>query len=96
LLKVLTGSRAFPASAAHQLRTPVAALGASVEALLLEGASPTQERLLANVATEATRLGRLVASLLRTARLDQGEPLQPKPTAGSGFFSEGFGPACGI
>jgi signal transduction histidine kinase len=73
-------SRAFLASAAHQLRTPVAALGTSVEALLLEGASPTQERLLANVATEATRLGRLVASLLRTARLDQGEPPQPEPT----------------
>jgi signal transduction histidine kinase len=73
-------SRAFLASAAHQLRTPVAALGTSVEALLLEGASPAQERLLANVATEATRLGRLVASLLRTARLDQGEPLQPEPT----------------
>ena len=73
-------SRAFLASAAHQLRTPVAALGTSAEALLLEGASPGQERLLANVATEATRLGRLVASLLRTARLDQGEPLQPEPT----------------
>ena len=74
-------SRAFLASAAHQLRTPVAALGTSVEALLLEGASPTQERLLANVATEASRLGRLVASLLRTARIDQGEPLQPEPTS---------------
>lgn len=73
-------SRAFLASAALQLRTPVAALGTSVEALLLEGASPAQERLLANVATEASRLGRLVASLLRTARLDQGEPLQPEPT----------------
>jgi len=73
-------SRAFLASAAHQLRTPVAALGTSVETLLLKGASPDQERLLAIVATEATRLGRLVASLLRTARLDQGEPLQPEPT----------------
>lgn len=69
-------SRAFLASAAHQLRTPVAALGASVEALLLEGASPAQERMLANVAAESSRLGRLVASLLRAARLDQGESLR--------------------
>ena len=69
-------SRSFLAAAAHQLRTPVAALGASVEALLLEGASPAQERLLANVASETSRLGRLVASLLRTARLDQGEALR--------------------
>jgi signal transduction histidine kinase len=72
-------SRSFLATAAHQLRTPVAALGASVEALLLEGANPSQERLLSNVAAEAGRLGRLVASLLRTARLDQGEPLRPEP-----------------
>jgi signal transduction histidine kinase len=78
-------SRAFLASAAHQLRTPVAALGTSVEALLLEGASPAQERLLANVATEASRLGRLVASLLRTARIDQGEPLRPEPTSVAGL-----------
>ena len=73
-------SRAFLAAAAHQLRTPVAALGTSVEALLLENSAPVQERLLANVATEASRLGRLVTSLLRTARLDQGEPLHRQPT----------------
>lgn len=71
-------SRSFLAAAAHQLRTPVAALSASVEALLLEGASPAQERLLANVAGETSRLGRLVSSLLRTARLDQGEALRPQ------------------
>jgi len=72
----------------------VAALGTSVEALLLEGASPAQERLLANVATEATRLGRLVASLLRTARLDQGEPLQPEATP-LGELCEGNSIGCG-
>lgn len=72
-------SRSFLAAAAHQLRTPVAALGASVEALLLEGGTPAQERLLANIAGETSRLGRLVTALLRTARFDQGEPLRPRP-----------------
>lgn len=72
-------SRSFLATAAHQLRTPIAAVGASVDALLAEGASPAQERLLANLGAESGRLGRLVGSLLRTARLDQGEPLSPRP-----------------
>jgi len=72
-------SRAFLATAAHQLRTPIAALRASAEALVVEGATPAQERLLANLAGEASRLGRLAAALLRTARLDQGEPVRPRP-----------------
>jgi signal transduction histidine kinase len=72
-------SRAFLATAAHQLRTPIAALSASVEALLVEGSTPAQEQLLANLAGEASRLGRLARSLLRTARLDQGEPLRRRP-----------------
>ena len=56
----------------------MAAVSASVEALLLKGADPAQERLLANVASETSRLGRLVGGLLRTARLDQGEALRPQ------------------
>jgi signal transduction histidine kinase len=72
-------SRSFLATAAHQFRTPIAALSASVEALLLEGSTPAQERLLANLGAEASRLGRLATALLRTARLDQGEVLRPQP-----------------
>jgi signal transduction histidine kinase len=69
----------FLASAAHQLRTPIAGIRASTDALLVTGATAQQERLLANISGEAERTGRLLGSLLRMARLDQGElyPSQP-------------------
>jgi signal transduction histidine kinase len=73
-------SREFLAFAAHQLRTPVATVQATAETLLLaDEGSENQERLLSNLATEVSRIGRLVRSLLRVARLDQGEPFDPRP-----------------
>jgi signal transduction histidine kinase len=66
-------SREFLAIAAHQLRTPIASVQASADALLGTEATPTQEQLLATLSTESARLGRLIGSLLRVARLDQGE-----------------------
>lgn len=72
-------SREFLAAAAHQLRTPVAALRTSVEALVHTDASPAQERLVGNAVKESARLGRLITSLLRVARLDQGELIEVRP-----------------
>ena len=67
-------SREFLAYAAHQLRTPISATRSSAEALLIEGGgTPQQENLLSNLVSETHRAGRLVADLLRMARLDQGE-----------------------
>jgi signal transduction histidine kinase len=66
-------SREFLAFAAHQLRTPIAGARAAAEALILQGASPSQESLLQRITAETARSGRLVASLLRVARMDQGE-----------------------
>ncbi len=63
----------FLAMAAHQLRTPVAALRASVEAVVHAPAGEAQGEALANAMSESARLGRLVSALLRVARLDQGE-----------------------
>lgn len=65
--------REFLAFAAHQLRTPLAGIRASTDALLVAGATSHQERLLANLSREADRAGRLLASLLQMARVDQGE-----------------------
>ena len=66
-------SREFLAVAAHQLRTPIASVQASADALLGTEATPPQEQLLAALSTESIRVGRLIGSLLRVARLDQGE-----------------------
>jgi signal transduction histidine kinase len=73
-------SREFLAYAAHQLRTPVAAVQASAETLMLTHDVEGQEQLLSNIAAESSRIGRLVRSLLRVARLDQGEAVERHPT----------------
>jgi signal transduction histidine kinase len=63
----------FLAYAAHQLRTPLAGIRASTDALLVGGSTSQQERLLVNLSREADRAGRLLSSLLQMARVDQGE-----------------------
>ncbi|MGH2850628.1 MAG: HAMP domain-containing sensor histidine kinase [Solirubrobacteraceae bacterium] len=64
-------TRRFLADASHELRTPIAALQASVETLLREQPErPDRDRLEAAVAREAERLGRLVNDLLGLARLE--------------------------
>lgn len=69
--------RRFVADAAHQLRTPLTGIHASAEALL-RGAPPSlRDTLLANVVRETSRSAQLISDLLKLARLDEGEPLQP-------------------
>jgi signal transduction histidine kinase len=64
-------TRRFLADASHELRTPVAALQASVETLLREQPErPERDRLEAAVARDGERLGRLVNDLLGLARLE--------------------------
>lgn len=64
-------TRRFLADASHELRTPIAALQASVETLLREQPErPERDRLEAAVARDSERLGRLVDDLLGLARLD--------------------------
>jgi two-component system, OmpR family, sensor kinase len=73
-------TRRFVDDAAHQLRTPLATIRGSVEALLQERDPHVRDRLLANLVREAARANRLLTSLLTLARLDQGRPTDPGPT----------------
>lgn len=72
--------RAFLAQAAHQLRTPVASLQASVDALLRIDQPEVREEMLDHLAAETARTSRLVTRLLRMAELDEALPLRPTPT----------------
>lgn len=64
-------TRRFLADASHELRTPIAALQASIETLLREQPErPERDRLEAAVARDSERIGRLVHDLLGLARLE--------------------------
>ena len=69
-------TRRFLDDAAHQLRTPVAGIRATVESLLsLADADPeVHDRLMANLVRETSRASRLLRDLLTMARLDTGRP----------------------
>ena len=69
-------SREFLASAAHQLRTPIAAVRAGVDALAVAGPRALEgDDLLSGLARDADRAARLISSLLRVARLDEREAM---------------------
>lgn len=66
-------SRRFLADAAHQLRTPIAAMRASVDALIRTQTRQERDRLIDNLLRETSRTSRLLNSLLRMAELDREE-----------------------
>jgi two-component system OmpR family sensor kinase len=77
------GMRRFVADAAHELRTPVAGIGAAAEAVLQypdDGEPEARQKLLMVLGREAHRAGRIVDDLLDLARLDTGLSLHPEPT----------------
>jgi signal transduction histidine kinase len=66
---------AFLASVSHDLRSPLTAIRASVESLLDQGIAQSgreQERLLHNISSQASRLGRLVDQLLDLSKIEAG------------------------
>ena len=75
-------TRRFLDDAAHQLRAPITNIQASAEVLARSGdklAEDDREAMLGAVVRETARAGRLVAGLLRIARLDQGLALSKAP-----------------
>jgi two-component system OmpR family sensor kinase len=72
--------RAFVADAAHELRTPVAGIRASADALVrADPGAEERERLSVHVVREAIRAGRLVDDMLTMARLDEGLSVEGRP-----------------
>jgi two-component system OmpR family sensor kinase len=63
-------------NAAHQLRSPIAAVQATVDALLYEERPDVRERLRANLFRESERSGSLVEGLLRLAQIEQATAVQ--------------------
>ena len=72
-------SRQFLSHAAHQLRSPIAGVQACAETLLRHPKPPAADGLLASLVRESSRASRLIASLLRLARMDEGQPLRTAP-----------------
>ncbi len=90
--------RRFVADASHELRTPVAAVGAYAE-LFERGAASRPEdlaRVMAGIRSETARMGELVEDLLLLARLDEGRPLEREPVELVGLAVEAVGAASAV
>lgn len=88
LARLEDSRRAFVANAAHELRTPLAALKALAEPLL-SGAVPDpaeQAEFLQEMVREVDRLAELAADLLTLSELEAGRPLRPAPLVAAGLL----------
>ncbi len=94
--------REFVANAAHELRTPLAAISSALEALQLGAKDDPESRdtFLAMIGRQTTRLGRLVRAMLALARAQtRQEPLQLGPVRMRPLLveaAEGLDPADGV
>lgn len=72
LAQVLEGERRFTADAAHELRTPIAAIAAQAQVALVAADDATQRHALERTVAGCERAARLVDQMLTLARLEQG------------------------
>ena len=73
--------RSFIADAAHELRTPLAAMRVNVEALQAQAGEPRQRELLAGILSSENRATRLVGQLLLLMRSDATDGGARQPVA---------------
>lgn len=73
-------TRRFLDDAAHQLRTPITSIRAGAETLQRNVTPAQRDDLLAAVVRDSDRAGRLMAGLLRLARLGHSQSLELRPT----------------
>lgn len=76
--RTLDNERRFTADAAHELRTPLAAIKVQTQVALLSGDTPMRQHALHQIECGVDRATRLVEQLLRLARLD---PLSSPPAS---------------
>jgi signal transduction histidine kinase len=78
---MFNAQRRFVADASHELRTPLTTIRGNVELLRRTPTLPPEDvrEALADIASEAERMSRLVTDLLRLARADAGQGLVREP-----------------
>ena len=80
--QALENERRFTADAAHELRTPLAALKVQTQVARLSPNAPMREKALHQIESGVDRAGHLLEQLLRLARLDPVQQLdRPAPVA---------------
>lgn len=77
--EALDASRRFAADVGHELRTPLAALGANLDTLRAHPDIPERDAMLAELQGEQRRMGTLLAALQALARADAAEAIPREP-----------------
>ncbi|MDK2815397.1 MAG: two-component system, OmpR family, sensor kinase [Moorella sp. (in: firmicutes)] len=90
LEEAYSAQRRFVADASHELRTPLTTIRGNIDLLRkMKGADmATQEEALADIASEAERMSRLVNDLLTLARADAGLEIKREPLEIAGLLQE--------